>query len=559
MTEMIRSLAAFLRAEPMMAEGDRPPSDEGDEGFSTGPDEATAMPDIVADTASPPLRGDPLRTWLEDLAGISAELAPPQPPPVTDTGSVPGAVVQGGLTDSTTADMVAAQAAGDMLFTADVAPMGTDEAPLAHAERSAQESLLRVSQPLAGQTAQTGAEAAQAQGRQAQGTGAMAGPEPISGPQAALAADPAQQADPVATDPVATVPATTGRAVAAAGEPLTRTDAPPAQDLRNRTDSPAPTAAAPARMQADAGAGALAPAQVGAQIGATATPGGAVPQQVAGTAETQAAPTARATPDQLVADRRQADTAMGRHPVPATLRDPASPAPDADAEADAETSPQPARRMTGQGGADEPADARKAAAPTPSTPDAAPDRIARAAPASGLTAHDPQPAEPVRMDGAFAPGIRFAGPATALTPHGDAGRPEAVAPILRQISGALVTTRGGVTEIALAPEELGRLHMVLTGHDRPQLVLWAERPETLEMLRRNVDLLTAELRDAGVEAGLLDFRDGPPPDMPDPPREDGTAGGQDSHETRTMATALTAALAIETGRPASARRIDVRL
>lgn len=79
-------------------------------------------------------------------------------------------------------------------------------------------------------------------------------------------------------------------------------------------------------------------------------------------------------------------------------------------------------------------------------------------------------------------------------------------PVLQQVTDALVSTRGDRTEIALSPEELGRIRLVMSGHDRGQITIWAERPETLDLVRRNADLLTQQLADAGVSAGSLDFR-----------------------------------------------------
>ncbi|SCY29458.1 flagellar hook-length control protein FliK [Paracoccus tibetensis] len=78
----------------------------------------------------------------------------------------------------------------------------------------------------------------------------------------------------------------------------------------------------------------------------------------------------------------------------------------------------------------------------------------------------------------------------------------------RQIAEAVLVSRGEATEILLAPEELGRLRMVVTGSDRSQLVIWAERPETLELLRRNADLLSADLAEAGLASASMEFRQG---------------------------------------------------
>lgn len=55
-------------------------------------------------------------------------------------------------------------------------------------------------------------------------------------------------------------------------------------------------------------------------------------------------------------------------------------------------------------------------------------------------------------------------------------------------------------ELTLNPDELGRVRMTLQATDGGMSVqLTVERPETLELLRRNIDLLAAELRQAGYE------------------------------------------------------------
>lgn len=82
-------------------------------------------------------------------------------------------------------------------------------------------------------------------------------------------------------------------------------------------------------------------------------------------------------------------------------------------------------------------------------------------------------------------------------------------PLGRQIADAVITATDKVVEVRLAPEELGRVRMVLTGHERsPHLTIWAERPETLEQMRRHSAGLMQELSDAGMTDATLDFRDG---------------------------------------------------
>lgn len=85
----------------------------------------------------------------------------------------------------------------------------------------------------------------------------------------------------------------------------------------------------------------------------------------------------------------------------------------------------------------------------------------------------------------------------------------AAAPVLRQITDAVVTMRDEMIEIRLSPEELGRVRMVLTGHDRvPHLTIWAERPEILEQMRRNADMLLQQLSEEGLSDAVLNFREG---------------------------------------------------
>ncbi|QBX33418.1 hypothetical protein E4191_00820 [Paracoccus liaowanqingii] len=125
-------------------------------------------------------------------------------------------------------------------------------------------------------------------------------------------------------------------------------------------------------------------------------------------------------------------------------------------------------------------------------------------------------------------------------------------PVIRQVTDALVITRGDRTEIALSPEELGRIRLVMSGPDRSQITLWAERPETLELVRRNADLLTQQLAEAGVTADSLDFRrddrGGGPAFPPLEPTEEG--------ESQAVPTALRVTLAPA---PLSDRRVDIRL
>lgn len=165
-------------------------------------------------------------------------------------------------------------------------------------------------------------------------------------------------------------------------------------------------------------------------------------------------------------------------------------------------------------------------------------------PVEGLVAHDMRPTPEFRMAEMSRPSLPTAsgGPEVPPDPR----------PILRQVTDALIVTRGDRTEIALAPEELGRIRLVLSGPERGQITLWAERPDTLDLVRRNADLLTQQLSEAGVTADSLDFRQDD--------RRSGAAAPPpepiDGDAAQTAPPALRVSLAPV---PLSDRRIDIRL
>ncbi|WP_099828059.1 flagellar hook-length control protein FliK [Oceaniglobus indicus] len=71
-------------------------------------------------------------------------------------------------------------------------------------------------------------------------------------------------------------------------------------------------------------------------------------------------------------------------------------------------------------------------------------------------------------------------------------------PALEQVVRGLGGLGTGPVEIALSPEELGRVRMTLShGDGAVNVTVMAERDETLTLLRRNIDMLATELRDLG--------------------------------------------------------------
>ncbi len=76
----------------------------------------------------------------------------------------------------------------------------------------------------------------------------------------------------------------------------------------------------------------------------------------------------------------------------------------------------------------------------------------------------------------------------------------------QQIATVIVQGNGKATEIALNPEELGRVRLTLSAVDGAlTLVVLADRPETQELLRRHIDVLAQEFRSLGYESVSFSF------------------------------------------------------
>lgn len=76
-----------------------------------------------------------------------------------------------------------------------------------------------------------------------------------------------------------------------------------------------------------------------------------------------------------------------------------------------------------------------------------------------------------------------------------------------RVAGMLITSSAGQTEIALQPEELGRVRLNLSVTDRhATIVIMADRPETLDLMRRHANTLADTFRDLGHESVSFDFR-----------------------------------------------------
>ena len=93
---------------------------------------------------------------------------------------------------------------------------------------------------------------------------------------------------------------------------------------------------------------------------------------------------------------------------------------------------------------------------------------------------------------------------SAPSPSSDPGRSVAM-----QLAAAVTADREGGFEVRLSPEELGVVKLTLhVGDGAVTLAIQAERPETLDLLRRSVDVLEREFRDAGFTSLNLSFGHG---------------------------------------------------
>ena len=98
------------------------------------------------------------------------------------------------------------------------------------------------------------------------------------------------------------------------------------------------------------------------------------------------------------------------------------------------------------------------------------------------------------------------------TPANSLNRTQApllAAQVAPQISAFISQQASGAVDIALAPEELGKIRVSLTPQDNGLAIsILAERPETLDHLRRQMDQLLSEFKALGYEEIDLKFGDG---------------------------------------------------
>lgn len=83
---------------------------------------------------------------------------------------------------------------------------------------------------------------------------------------------------------------------------------------------------------------------------------------------------------------------------------------------------------------------------------------------------------------------------------------------VRHVAEAVRALGQGAVEITMTPKELGHLTLTVKTHDltAATITLQADRPETLDLMRRHVDMLAQDLRDCGYRDLNFSFQDRTP-------------------------------------------------
>ncbi|SMH42613.1 flagellar hook-length control protein FliK [Maritimibacter sp. HL-12] len=117
--------------------------------------------------------------------------------------------------------------------------------------------------------------------------------------------------------------------------------------------------------------------------------------------------------------------------------------------------------------------------------------------------------DPLRLPDAVPGDLRNAEIASSTPAPNPVSRMDQGRAIALQIAEVLRVSGDRAVELRLQPEELGRVSLTMSqegGH--LQVTLVAERPETLELMRRHIDLLGEELRRLGHGSVQFLFEDG---------------------------------------------------
>ncbi len=162
-------------------------------------------------------------------------------------------------------------------------------------------------------------------------------------------------------------------------------------------------------------------------------------------------------------------------------------------------------------------------------------------PAAGLSAAKLEESEAVPpLRGGEGPQSAPQSASRAIAQTGPGAMPPEVAKhVAGQIAVAVTPLKPGVTEVALNPQELGRVRLTLSAQDSALILhITAERPETADAMRRHIDVLGQEFRELGYRDIQFSFGNGEGQDRPaqDNAADDGVAMPEADHDNAVMPT-----------------------
>ncbi len=340
-------------------------------------------------------------------------------------------------------------------------------------------------------------------------TGAAPRPAPFAEARPE-AATPVRQPDPLGAD--GPLPASDPSVAAEApltGQPEVDEGAPPVRPQTPERAAAAPDRSAPPQTPAPDPVRAATPAKADSAPPATSAPR-PVPMPVPMTV-----PAPLAVP--VAKTESPARTAAGKEPAPARLsghRDPDGVRPAAPREA-----PETQKAAVAAKAPEPPADESRGAEPL-----AIPARAAETPEDSAKVFADRPVDTPAALRTAT-PDAPAPGPLTLLTSSGRVVGPAGPGEpppqlhrhhdVGRQLAHNLSAFPAGPVEVTLAPEELGHVRMTLAAADGQMvLTLTADRPETVELMRRHIDQLAQDFRDLGFRDLSFSFAQRHPDQRP---------------------------------------------
>ena len=115
--------------------------------------------------------------------------------------------------------------------------------------------------------------------------------------------------------------------------------------------------------------------------------------------------------------------------------------------------------------------------------------------------------------------------------------PVPVGALMQQIKTHNTPGKPSSVEMTLSPEELGKVRLLMTpDNDQLRVVIQAERPETLELLRRNLESFTTDLRQSGYTTTSFSFGSwGHAPPKPPSLKHESTSKTTDTTKVKSIA------------------------